>query len=125
VTLTQFEIYAEQPAKLADFYRILFGWQIDREPGLDYWRIRTGRSRTPGKGMAYRPALGPNSWLHYVNVPSLDDTLALVERLGGTIVRPKTAVPKTAWYGIVTDPEGNMFGIWEADPTAFPRRTPE
>jgi predicted enzyme related to lactoylglutathione lyase len=121
VTLTQFEIYAEQPAKLADFYRALFGWQIDRAPGLDYWRIRTGMADNPGG----RPALGPNSWLHYINVTSLDDVLAKVERLGGTIVRRKTAVPKTAWYSIVADPEGNLFGIWEADAKAFPRPSPE
>jgi predicted enzyme related to lactoylglutathione lyase len=27
--VTHFEIYGEEPAKLAEFYRSLFGWQID------------------------------------------------------------------------------------------------
>ena len=39
---THFEIYAEEPAKLAGFYRTLLGWQIDKAPGIDYWRIDTG-----------------------------------------------------------------------------------
>ena len=38
--VTHFEIYAEDPAKLADFYRGLFGWQVEQAPGADYWRIQ-------------------------------------------------------------------------------------
>jgi uncharacterized protein len=121
-SVTHFEIYAEEPAKLAVFYRSLFGWQIDQAPGIDYWRIRTeatGAVDVNG-GLTYRPIPGPHSWVHYVNVASVDDALTQVQQLGGAVLRPKTAVPKTAWYGIVADPEGNIFGIWEADPTAFP-----
>ena len=41
-SVTHFEIYAEEPARLAAFYRALFGWKIDKAPGIDYWRIDTG-----------------------------------------------------------------------------------
>jgi uncharacterized protein len=34
--VTHFEIYAEEPAKLAEFYRTLLGWQIEKAPGIDY-----------------------------------------------------------------------------------------
>jgi predicted enzyme related to lactoylglutathione lyase len=51
--------------------------------------------------------------------------LALVEDLGGTIVRAKTAVPKTAWYAMVADSEGNVFSLWQPDPTAFPPYEPD
>jgi predicted enzyme related to lactoylglutathione lyase len=40
-SVTHFEIYAEEPVKLAEFYRSLFGWQIEKVPALDYWRIQT------------------------------------------------------------------------------------
>ena len=44
--VTHFEIYGEQPAALAEFYRKLFGWRLERAPGVDYWRIETeGRWR--------------------------------------------------------------------------------
>ena len=39
--VTHFEIYAEKPEGLADFYRSLFGWQLDKSPGLDYWHIKS------------------------------------------------------------------------------------
>ena len=55
--------------------------------------------------------------MHYVHVDSLDQTLERILELGGSVLRPKAAVPKTAWYAVVADPEGNIFAIWQADPT--------
>jgi predicted enzyme related to lactoylglutathione lyase len=124
--VTHFEIYGEDPARLAEFYRNLFGWQIEQAPGIDYWRIQTGATDSEGirGGLTYRPIPGPRSWVHYVNVASLEETVAEVQRLGGVILRPKTAVPKTAWYAVVADPEGNIFAVWQADSTAFPPPEP-
>jgi len=48
-----------------------------------------------------------------------------VQRLGGTLLRPKTAVPKTAWYAVVADPEGNIFAVWQADANAMPAPLPD
>ena len=121
-SVTHFEIYAEDPAKLADFYRGLFGWQVDQAAGIDYWQIRTGATEAQGVGggLTYRPMPGMRCWVHYVSVPSIDDALTQTELLGGVVLRPKTAVPKTAWYAMASDPEGNIFAIWQADPAAFP-----
>jgi len=91
-------------------------------PAVDYWRIQTGsaESKALNGGITCRAIPGLNGWMLYVNVAALDETVALVQSLGGSIVRPKTAVPKTAWVTIVADPQGNIFGVWEADATAFP-----
>ena len=126
-SITHFEIYAAEPAKLAAFYRGLFGWQVDRAPGVDYWRIRTGPTDVAGfrGGLTHRPLPELRSWLNYVAVESLDRTLTEALRLGGTVLRAKTAVPKTAWYAVVADPDGNIFGVWQADPTAFPPPEPD
>jgi hypothetical protein len=125
--VTHFEIYAEKPEGLADFYRSLFGWQLDKAPGLDYWRVKTRATEANGinGGLTYRPFPGPRSWVHYVHVESLDAAVAEVLRLGGAVLRPKTAVPKTAWYAVVSDPEGNIFAVWQPDSTAFPPPEPD
>ena len=73
----------------------------------------------------FRPIPGPRSWVHYVHVESLDQTVERIVALGGALVRPKAAVPKTAWYAVVADPDGNIFAIWQADPMAMPLPEPE
>jgi uncharacterized protein len=125
--VTHFEIYAEAPAELAEFYRSLFGWQLDKAPGVDYWRIQTEPDSVGGfnGGLAYRAIPGPRSWVHYVHVPSLDAAVAQAERLGATVLRARTAVPKTAWYSVLADPEGNIFAIYQTDPSAMPLPEPD
>ncbi len=125
--VTHFEIYGDDPANLSQFYATLFGWRIEKAPGIDYWRIQsepTGSSAYGG-GVTYRPADGPSSWLPYVTVDSVDAALARAERMGASILRPKTAVPRTGWYAVLTDPQRNRFAIWQADQTAFPSPEPD
>jgi predicted enzyme related to lactoylglutathione lyase len=125
--VTHFEIYAEEPERLAGFYRELFGWTIERPPGIDYYRVQTGADSGDGLagGLTYRPIPEPRSWVHYVSVDSVDDTIERVVALGGAVLREKSAVPKTAWYAVLEDPQGNVFAIWQPDPNAFPVLEPE
>ena len=126
-SVTHFEIFAEDPAPLAEFYRTLFGWKIEQAPGIDYFVIDTGADGTSGisGGLTVRPIPEPRSWVHYVSVDSVDDSLAQVVALGGSVLRDKTAVPKTAWYAVAADPQGNVFALWQPDPRAFPVLRPE
>jgi len=126
-SVTHFEIYGENIEKLAQFYRDLFDWKIEKAAGIDYFRIDTGTTsgQAIGGGLLYRPIEGPRSWVHYVHVGSIDQTIEKVESLGGKIVRPKTAVPKTAWYTVVEDPEGNIFAVYQHDSNAMPVPEPE
>lgn len=126
-SITHFEIYGEAPAKIAEFYERIFGWQVERMPGVDYWRIfpQTNGDNPLHGGVTYRAIPGLNGWLLYVNVASLDETVEMVQELGGSVVRPKTAVAKVAWVTIVADPAKNTFGVWQSDPTAFPVPMPD
>ena len=126
-SVTHFEIYAEEPAKLAEFYRTLLGWQVEKAPGIDYWRIDTGPER-PGasaegccSGRSRARAAGCTTSTSSRSIkPSSGSWSSVV-----LVVRPKAAVPKTAWYAVVADPEGNIFAIWQADPLAMPMPEPE
>lgn len=126
-TATHFEIFGERPAYLANFYREVLGCRVEQMPGVEYWRVQmdVDEPRALHGGVTYRTIPGLTGWLLYVNVASVDETVALVESLGGRVVRPKTAVPRTAWVTIVADPEGNIFGVWQADAAAFPMPEPD
>jgi len=126
-SVTHFEIYAEDLTRLAQFYRDLFDWNIEKAPGVDYFRIQTGPPEDHGitGGLLNRPIPGPRSWVHYVRVDAIDQTIERVQSLGGKLLRPKTAVPKTAWYAVVEDPEGNIFAVYQHDVLAMPMPEPE
>lgn len=125
--ITHFEIYGDKPGKLAEFYGALFGWGMDKVEGLDYWRILLDRDGTPavGGGVTYRPQTDPKGWLQFVNVELVDASISLAESMGARVVRPKTAVPRTAWVAVLADPAGNMFAIWQPDKLAFPMPEPD
>jgi uncharacterized protein len=126
-SVTHFEIYAEDTTGLAQFYRDLFDWKIEKAPGVDYFHIQTGPPEDHGiaGGLLNRPIPGPRSWVHYVLVDSIDQMIERVQTLGGKVLRPKLAVPKTAWYAVVEDPEGNIFAIYQHDALAMPMPVPE
>jgi uncharacterized protein len=126
-SVTHFEIYAEEPASLAEFYRRLFGWKLERVPVPEYWRIETAAAPASNipDGLTYRPIAGTRGWVHYVHVKSLDDAVAEAEQLGAVVLRPRTAAPKSAWYAVLADPESNIFAIYQADLAAFPPPEPE
>jgi uncharacterized protein len=126
-SVTHFEIYGPEPERLAGFYRDVFGWEVEQMPGIGYWRIRTGTAETNPLhgGLTYRAIPDLNGFLLYVTVASMEETLARVQSLGGSMVRPKTAVPRAGWVTVVADPAKNIFGIWQTDPTAFPMPEPD
>lgn len=119
---THIEIYGDDPEKLAAFYRSIFGWRVERIEGIDYWRIHADPEDTASVtgGITRRPRDDPGGWLQFVNTESIDEAIAEAQRLGARLVRPKTAVPRTAWVAVMTDPAGNHFAIWQPDAKAFP-----
>ena len=55
-TLTHFAIYGGQPLRLAEFYRRVFGWQVEQMEAVDYWRINigSGEGNALNGGVTYR-----------------------------------------------------------------------
>jgi uncharacterized protein len=124
--LSSFEIFGEDPEKLAAFYKEVFEWQIEKMEGLGYWRIHTTEAGNAlHGGLTYKYLQNLSGWLIYITVDSLDDTIEKIIQNGGAVVRPKTAVPKAGWVTIVTDPANNTFGVWQTDPLAFPMPEPD
>ncbi len=126
-TIVHFEIYGDNPPKLAEFYQNLLGWKFEKAPGpMEYWLIKTvptdaqGRPTAQGVngGMTKRPMPDARAWVNYVQVESVEETAREVQKLGGSVLRPKNSVPKMGWFAIVADPEQNVFALWQNDPKA-------
>ena len=118
-SIVWFEIPADNPERAKKFYGSLFGWKIDKFPGVtDYWHIDTGGGDdTPDGGLMARKH-PEHPITNYVNVKSVTESMAKVEKLGGTICKPKTAVPQMGYFAICQDTEGNEFALWEMNTRA-------
>jgi len=124
-----FEIHAQDTAKSADFYRKVFGWEIKSwdNPLVNYWSITTGpegNSAEPGinGGIVARESSVPPktepSTTFVINVSSVDEYIKKIIAAGGRNVVKKMAIHGMAWLAYCTDIEGNVFGLYEADPKA-------
>ena len=80
---------------------------------MDYMMIDTYGA--PGGGMMKRPKPA-NYKLHRSAVGGR--IRSEVEKLGGKIIVPKSAVPGMGYFIICMDTENNAFGIWETNSTA-------
>ena len=120
--VVHFELPAEDPQKLIDFYTKVFGWTIKPIGGpTGYWTVETVGPGEVGINGGLMKKAGPNqSALNYIQVDALDDFTGKIESAGGKVVHGKMPVPGLGWFAIATDPEGNAFGVWQNDPTARP-----
>src|SRR3989339_315145 len=117
-SVCHFEIPADNVERAQKFYGELFGWKIEKFPiplPMDYWMVTTGAKTGEmalGGGMMKRQA-PQQQIIIYVDVPSVDEYVDKVVKLGGQVTVPKMAVPGMGYYAVCLDPENNGFGIWE------------
>ena len=97
------------------FYESIFDWKFDSPPGFeDYHMIgneEVGVGGAVGKGGEEMPSYSAI----YVQVDSIDETLAQVEANGGKTIAPRTVIPDTVIFGLFSDPAGNIVGLVEPD----------
>ncbi len=114
-----FEIPADNPERAKSFYGSLFGWKIEAFPGVtDYWHIDTGGGDDTPDGGLMRRKHPEQPITNYVAVSSVDESASKVEKLGGRICKPKTAVPHMGYFAICQDTENNTFALWEKNESA-------
>jgi uncharacterized protein len=118
-SIVWFEIPADDIERARKFYADLFRWKIEKFPGMaDYWHIDTGGADdTPDGALMARNQAG-QPITNYVSVESVAEAMAKVEKLGGKICTPKTAVPQMGYFSICQDTENNTFALWEMNDTA-------
>ena len=107
-----FEILADDPEKVAAFYRDLFGWNIANWGGpQSYWLVTTGPEGTPGIDGGIMHRHFPQAVINTVAVDSMEETLAKIEAAGGKKVNGPNEIPGIGMHAYCADPEGNIFGV--------------
>ena len=118
--VVHFEISAEDPDRVARFYKDVFSWKIDKWDGpAEYWLVSTGGDGEPGIDGGLMRRQGPaNGTVNTIDVPNLDEFVQRVEGKGGKVVVPRMTIPGVGYLAYCQDPEGTTFGILQGDAAA-------
>ncbi len=115
--VVHFEIGADDPEKMSEFYRNALGWEINKWEGADYWIVGKENDRAEGAingGIMKR--YQNYQTINTIQTENLDETIETVVKNGGKIVKPKASMPmgeEIMWWCYVADPEGNVFGLMQ------------
>jgi len=85
-----FEILADHPEKVSDFYRSVFDWKIEAWKGSEaYWLVATGPEGKPGIDGGIMKREFPQAVINTIEVESLDETLKKIEKGSRTERNPR------------------------------------
>jgi len=113
--VVHFEIPANNPVALTEFYGELFGWSFARAPNapVEYWACDTGSDGPGINGGIVKKQHPQHPAMNYVDVVSLDEAIEKSTKLGAQLAVPKKPIPGVGAIACLVDPEGNVFGLIE------------
>ncbi|WP_072313595.1 VOC family protein [Agrococcus sp. Marseille-P2731] len=112
--ITHLEIPVGDLSRATDFYSKVFGWQIAEAAGYEGYPMWQAPNGVSGGALTARED-GFTQPRSVIEVDSIDETLALVQELGGTVTHPKGAVSESSWYAVFVDADGNSIGLFEGE----------
>ncbi len=129
--VVHFEIHAKDMDAMQKFYQDCFGWEVSAM-GEAFGGYRVLVSGKPGdmginggmvlrKGDLPKEGAAVNAFVCTIGVSSIDETLAKIEKAGGTIATEKMDIPGVGLLAYRKDPEGNIFGVIQPDPASMPK----
>jgi predicted enzyme related to lactoylglutathione lyase len=107
-----FEISTDDGSRSQAFWSEMFGWKTtpDEHDGDSYQIISTGDGHPIGGGL--RTAGQPKHAVFFVMVQDVEATAAKVTAAGGGVRTPPASMTDGLRYAYLTDPDGNLFGIF-------------
>lgn len=104
--------------RVRDFYAKVVGWEPSGVKMGEYedWSMRPKGSKEGVAGICH--SLGtnadlPKSWLCYVVVEDLEESLKAVAELGGEVLVPARSLGDGE-FAVIKDPEGGVIALYEA-----------
>jgi predicted enzyme related to lactoylglutathione lyase len=117
--VVHFEIPCDNPEKTMDFFKEVFNWSFQQFGPETYWIAMTGNEKLPGINGAIMKKKDPQQPIvNSIDVENLDAAITKIEKAGGQIVVSKMPIPTIGWLAYFKDPDGNIHGLYQNDPTA-------
>ena len=110
--ITHIDIPVADTERAKRFYSTLFGWQINEVPGFEGYPMWQAPNQISGGGLAPRSD-GFTQPRSYVEVDSIEQTLAQAVEHGARVVMDRQPISETSWWAVFEDPDGNTIGLYE------------
>ena len=109
------KLHTGDTAGAKKFYGDLFSWKMEDVPmgDFDYTMVQVGEG-TGGGILQKTAADAPSHWLSYIQGDDVKSSTAKAEELGGQVVQGVTKVPNMGSFSVIADPDGAVFGLWQA-----------
>lgn len=115
------ELTASDWQQAKSFYCDLFNWRADDEDiggGMYYTKMYCNDTVVAAmfQRMPEQEEQGVmTNWLTYIAVDNVDDTLAVAEPLGATVIAGPHNVMDAGRMAVLQEPNGAVFAIWQAN----------
>jgi predicted enzyme related to lactoylglutathione lyase len=117
--VVHFDISGNDPEKLVPFYEKIFEWKFSKWEGpMEYWLIETGPEDQAGINGGLGRRQSDDRVVNTIGVNDIDTTLEQIRSMGGSVITKKGPIPGVGWFAQFQDPEGNIFGLMQDDPSA-------
>ncbi|MBO0959768.1 VOC family protein [Neobacillus sp. MM2021_6] len=107
-TLKMFVIAARDGNQAKNFYESLFNWKITDVGPL----LQISGAGLSGHILKWPHQDHPTHTSMYINVENIQECLAKVEEMGGTVILPEMAVPTGGSIAQFVDPDGIIMGVY-------------
>jgi predicted enzyme related to lactoylglutathione lyase len=107
------DLSTTDPEAAAKFYGDVFGWDIKKLEGMEYWQVEIDGVGEGGIG-PIPEMLGPDArpfWTIYFMTDDIEASVAKAVELGGTITAPVTVIPDMLSFAVIADPAGANFSL--------------
>ncbi|MBW1640605.1 MULTISPECIES: VOC family protein [Microbacterium] len=110
--ITHIDIPVSDLVRATAFYSGLFGWDISEMPGFEGYPMWQAPNGISGGGLAPRGD-GFTQPRSYVEVDSIEETIAAAKEAGGSVAMERQPITDTSAWAVIVDPDGNHIGLFE------------
>ena len=116
--VVHWELWSNDPEKVAAFYAEVFDWEVRHVPELDYRLVETGGAGGINGGIM-KPQEGswPGNMAFYIDVDDLAAYRQKIVSAGGKIVVEEMEVGGMGFLSLFEDPDGRVLGMWKQLPS--------
>ena len=109
--VVRWQILSPNPDQTAGFYEKLFSWKLTNANAMGYRELSSKEERSIDGGVWPAPAADRSMVQLFIEVSDIDTVINKAEKLGASVIVPKSMLPDGDAMAVLQDPTGLSFGI--------------